>query len=38
MHAVMVPDLANPTKEMEELAECILPSLLEVKKYLEEVV
>lgn len=37
LHAIMVPDLADPTSEMEELAECILPSLLEVKKYLEEV-
>lgn len=31
---VMVPDLAEPTVEMEALAEVILPSLLEVKEYL----
>lgn len=31
---VMVPDLAEPTKEMEELSEVILSSLLEVKEYL----
>ena len=36
MRAIMVPDIAEPTEEMKELAECILPSLLEVKKYLEE--
>lgn len=36
MRAIMVPDLAEPTEEMKELAECILPSLLEVQKYLEE--
>lgn len=31
---VMVPDLAEPTVEMEALAEVILPSLLEVREYL----
>lgn len=31
---VMVPDLAEPTVEMEVLAEVILPSLLEVREYL----
>lgn len=33
MKPIMVPDLAAPTKEMEELAECILPSLVEVRRY-----
>ncbi|MBP3543146.1 MAG: HAD family phosphatase [Lachnospiraceae bacterium] len=36
MKAIMVPDLAEPTEEMERLAEVILPSLVEVKKYLDE--
>ena len=34
MKPVMVPDLAEPTEEMENLAECILPSLHEVREYL----
>ena len=34
MKSVMVPDLAEPTEEMEKLAECILPSLHEVREYL----
>ena len=33
MRPIMVPDLAEPTREMEELAECILPSLLAVRDY-----
>lgn len=33
MRPIMVPDLAEPTEEMNELAECILPSLLKVKEY-----
>ena len=33
MKAIMVPDLAEPTEEMEKLAEKILPSLFEVEKY-----
>ena len=33
MRPIMVPDLAEPTGEMEELAECILPSLLAVRDY-----
>lgn len=33
MKPIMVPDLAAPTEEMEELACCILPSLLEVMAY-----
>lgn len=37
MKAIMVPDLAEPTKEMEELSECIMPSLFEVKEYFEQV-
>ena len=35
MHPIMVPDLAKPTEEMERLSECILSTLHEVKKYLE---
>lgn len=31
---IMVPDLAESTKEMEELSEIILPSLIEVRQYL----
>lgn len=34
MHPIMVPDLSEPTPEMEELTEVILPSLLDVKDYL----
>ncbi len=34
MHPIMVPDLAPPTDEMEQLAEVILPSLNEVIGYL----
>ena len=36
MRPIMVPDLAEPTEEMREKAECILPSLLEVEKYFEK--
>ena len=36
MKPIMVPDLAEPTEEMECLAEVILPSLMEVKWYIEE--
>ena len=36
MRPIMVPDLAEPTEEMEELAECILPSLYEVKNYISK--
>ncbi|MCH4192068.1 MAG: HAD family phosphatase [Butyrivibrio sp.] len=35
MHPVMVPDLLEPDAEMRQLAEVILPSLVEVKNYLE---
>lgn len=35
LHPIMVPDLAEPTKEMEELSERILPSLIEVREYLK---
>lgn len=35
MKPIMVPDLAEPTEEMEKLACCILPSLFEVMAYLE---
>ncbi len=34
LRPIMVPDLSVPTEEMEQLAEVILPSLLNVKKYL----
>lgn len=34
LRPVMVPDLAKPTKEMEQLTEIILPSLTDVKRYL----
>lgn len=37
IHPLMVPDLAEPTEEMEMLAECILPSLHEVKAYLKKI-
>lgn len=36
LHPIMVPDLAEPTPEMESLSEVILPSLLDVKAYLEK--
>lgn len=35
MKPIMVPDLAEPTEEMEKLACCILPSLFEVMTYLK---
>lgn len=35
MRTIMVPDLLEPTDEMEILTEVILPSLLAVKDYLE---
>ncbi len=35
MHPIMVPDLAPPTEEMQQLAEVILPSLNEVEGYLK---
>lgn len=34
LRPVMVPDLAKPTNEMEQLTEVILPSLMDVQKYL----
>ncbi len=36
MRPIMVPDLAPPTEEMEQLTEAILPSLLDVISYLRE--
>ena len=36
MKPIMVPDLAKPTAEMEQITECILPSLFEVKKYFQQ--
>lgn len=34
LRPIMVPDLAEPTEEMRELAEMILPDLVEVRKVL----
>ncbi len=34
MRPIMVPDMAEPTEEMEELTEVILSSLLEVREYI----
>ncbi len=34
LHPIMVPDLSEPTKEMERLSEIILPSLAAVMDYL----
>ena len=36
MRPIMVPDMAEPTEEMERLSEVVLPSLFEVKQYLQE--
>lgn len=36
MKAIMVPDLMAPNEEMKELSECILPSLIEVQRYMEK--
>lgn len=36
LRPIMVPDMAEPTVEMERLAEVILPSLVEVITYIEE--
>ena len=36
LHPIMVPDLSAPTMEMEELSDCILPSLHEVQQYFEK--
>ena len=36
MKPIMVPDLSEPTAEMEELAYCILPSLVEVREFFEK--
>lgn len=35
MHPVMVPDLLQPDDEIQELAECVLPSLLDVIMYID---
>ena len=35
MRPIMVPDMAEPTEEMERLAEVILPSLLKVREYIK---
>lgn len=36
MKAIMVPDMVEPTEEMEEKATVILPSLMAVKNWFEE--
>ena len=36
LRPIMVPDLAEPTEEMQSLTEIILPSLLKVKEYLAQ--
>ena len=36
MTAVMVPDQLEPDEEMRNLADIILPSLTDVKKWLEQ--
>ena len=36
MHPIMVPDILQPDEEIRGLAEVILPSLFEVKEYLEK--
>ena len=35
-HPIMVPDILQPDDEIRGLAEAVLPSLVEVKKYLEK--
>ena len=36
MHPIMVPDILQPDEEIRGLADVVLPSLLEVKEYLEK--
>lgn len=36
MHSIMVPDILQPDEEIRGLAEVVLPSLFEVKEYLEK--
>ncbi len=36
LRTIMVPDMKEPDDEMRALAECVLRSLLEVKRYIEE--
>lgn len=36
MHAIMVPDLLKPDEEIRNLSECVLPSLLDARAYIEE--
>ena len=38
LRPIMVPDLSAPTEEMKNLAECILPSLNDVKDYFRNIV
>ena len=35
-HPIMVPDILQPDEEINGLAEVVLPSLFEVKEYLEK--
>ena len=35
-HPIMVPDILQPDEEIKSLAEAVLPTLMEVKEYLEE--
>ena len=35
-HPIMVPDILQPDEEIREKAEVVLPSLFEVKEYLEK--
>ena len=37
MHPLMVPDVLQPDDEMLELADAVLPSLIEVKDYLDNI-
>ena len=37
MHALMVPDILQPDEEIRSLAEAVLPSLIDVKNYLQNV-
>ena len=36
MHTIMVPDINNPTKEIAELADAVVPSLDDVEPKLVE--
>lgn len=38
LSCIMVPDIKQPDDEMRKLACCILPSLVEVKEYLKDII